>query len=90
MKITWLDSGWDDYVRWLSNDVKMLLRINEIIKDTRRNPFTGLGKPEPLRNVMSGWWARRITQEHRLVYRVVGKGTEQALEIVGCRFHYSK
>jgi toxin YoeB len=90
LKITWLDPGWDDYVWWLNNDVKMLLRINEIIKDTRRNPFTGLGKPEPLRNVMSGWWARRITQEHRLVYRVVGKGEEQALEIVGCRFHYSK
>jgi toxin YoeB len=90
VKITWLDSGWDDYVWWLNNDVKMLLRINEIIKDTRRSPFTGLGKPEPLRNVMSGWWARRITQEHRLVYRVVGKGAGQALEIVGCRFHYSK
>lgn len=90
MKITWLDPGWDDYVWWLNNDLKVLLRINEIIKDTRRNPFAGLGKPEPLRNVMSGWWARRITQEHRLVYRVVGKGDEQALEIIGCRFHYGK
>ena len=90
MKITWLDPGWDDYVWWLNNDVKVLQRINEIIKDARRNPFTGLGKPEPLRDVMSGWWARRITQEHRLVYRVVGKGEEQALEIVGCRFHYGK
>jgi toxin YoeB len=90
VKITWLDPGWDDYVWWLNNDVKVLLRINEIIKDTRRNPFSGLGKPEPLRNAMSGWWARRITQEHRLVYRVVGKGEEQAPEIAGCRFHYSK
>lgn len=68
----------------------MVRRINELIRDTQRNPFAGLGKPEPLRNEMSGWWSRRITDEHRLVYRVTGKGDGQALEIAACRFHYAR
>lgn len=66
----------------------MTERINALIKDTKRSPFTGIGKPEPLRNEMAGWWARRIDQEHRFVYRVIGKGSEQTLEIAACRFHY--
>lgn len=68
----------------------MVERVNALIKDSARNPFAGIGKPEPLRNEMSGWWARRIDQEHRLVYRIVGKGDEQALEIAACRFHYNR
>ncbi|WP_425358790.1 Txe/YoeB family addiction module toxin [Aquibium carbonis] len=62
-------------------------RINELIRDARRNPFSGLGKPEPLRNEMAGWWSRRTTDEHRLVYRVTGKDEDQSLEISACRFH---
>jgi toxin YoeB len=68
----------------------MVERINGLIKDARRSPFRGLGKPEPLRNEMSGWWSRRITHEHRLVYRVTGSGDAQALEIAACRFHYQR
>jgi toxin YoeB len=68
----------------------MLARINELIKDGLRNPFGGIGKPEPLRGNLKGWWSRRITQEHRLVYRVRGTGDEQALEIASCRFHYDR
>jgi toxin YoeB len=90
MKLLWADEAWDDYLWWQANDSKLLIRINELLRDTQRGPFTGLGKPEPLRNEMSGRWSRRITQEHRLVYRVSGKGIEQVLEILSCRFHYDK
>ena len=88
MKVLWTPAGWDDYLYWQAVDHKILLRINELIKDMRRTPFSGIGKPEPLRNEAAGWWSRRITQEHRLVYRVSGKGDEQTLEIAACRFHY--
>ena len=88
MKVLWTPAGWDDYLYWQAVDHKILLRINELIKDMRRTPFSGIGKPEPLRNETAGWWSRRITQEHRLVYRVSGKGDEQTLEIAACRFHY--
>lgn len=87
MKLQWTEQGWDDYLYWQSNDVDMVAKINVMIKDARRSPFRGLGKPEPLRNDMAGWWSRRLTQEHRLVYRVTGKDDAQALEIAACRFH---
>lgn len=90
MKLQWTADGWEQYLYWQQMDVRILARINELIRDARRDPFTGLGKPEPLRNEMSGWWSRRITSEHRLVYRVTGKGEDQALEISACRFHYGK
>ncbi|MGQ2906480.1 MAG: Txe/YoeB family addiction module toxin [Aliihoeflea sp.] len=90
MKLQWTEQGWDDYLYWQSNDVDMVAKINVMIKDARRSPFRGLGKPEPLRNDMAGWWSRRLTQEHRLVYRVTGKGDAQALEIAACRFHYGR
>jgi len=90
MKVLWTPAGWDDYLYWQAVDHKILLRINELIKDMRRTPFSGIGKPEPLRNETAGWWSRRITQEHRLVYRISGKGDEQTLEIAACRFHYGR
>ena len=88
MKLLWTEQGWADYTHWQSADLKTLKRVNELIKDALRNPFMGIGKPEPLRNEMSGWWSRRITQEHRMVYRVTGHKDLQALEIAACRFHY--
>jgi toxin YoeB len=80
--------GWADYLYWQESDRTLLARINELIRDAMRTPFTGIGKPEPLLGDMKGWWSRRITQEHRLVYRVRGSGDEQTLEIASCRFHY--
>ncbi len=88
MKLGFTPRGWSDYLFWQENDAAVLRRVNELLKDTMRAPFTGIGKPEPLIGDMKGWWARRITQEHRLVYRVRGSGEEQALEIASCRFHY--
>lgn len=68
------------------NDTKVLQSINELIRDVRRDPFKGLGKPEPLKHGLAGWWSRRITREHRLVYRVSGRDAE-SLEIIQCRYH---
>jgi toxin YoeB len=82
-------SGWDDYQYWLENDPAMLARINPLIRDARRSPFSGLGKPEPLKRQLSGWWSRRISFEHRLVYRGTGNtGADQRLEIMMCRNHH--
>jgi toxin YoeB len=88
MKISWTSAAWEDYVQWQKEDPKVLNSINDLIKDIRRDPFKGLGKPEPLKHALAGWWSRRITGEHRLVYRVNGKGESQQLEIVQCRYHY--
>lgn len=90
MKLLWTAKGWEDYLYWQGTDAKMMTRINELIRDTQRSPFAGIGKPEPLRNEMSGWWSRRINHEHRLVYRVIGSGDARALEISACRFHYAR
>ena len=84
MRLTWLPNGWNDYLYWQKNDRKILQRVNELIRDALRNPFTGIGKPELLRNNLKGWWSRRVTQEHRLIYRVDG----ESLLIMQCRFHY--
>lgn len=88
MKLVFSSQAWEDYLYWQQVDTATLTRLNELIKDATRHPFQGIGKPEPLRNDMAGWWSRRITREHRLVYRVSGKGDAQALEIAACRFHY--
>ena len=88
MKVTFLPQAWDDYLHWVEQDRKTLRRLNRLIEDCRRQPFEGVGKPEPLRHDWSGWWSRRITDEHRLVYRVAGEGATQALEIAQCRMHY--
>lgn len=80
----WLPGGWAEYLQWQQTDKKVLERVNELIRDTLRSPFVGIGKPEPLRGNLRGWWSRRITQEHRLVYRVDG----DVLVVMQCRFHY--
>ena len=88
MKLLWTEEAWDDYRHWQETDEAVLRRINELIKDASRFPFKGIGKPEPLRGNLAGWWSRRITGDHRLVYRVSGKGDGQILEIAACRYHY--
>ncbi|PWC54546.1 Txe/YoeB family addiction module toxin [Azospirillum sp. TSO22-1] len=88
MKITFTPDGWGDYLYWQEHDRETLRRVNELIRAAARDPFKGIGKPEPLRESLKGWWSRRITLEHRLVYRVTGTGDAQALEIVACRYHY--
>lgn len=84
LTVHFLKDGWADYQDWQAIDRKLLSRLNRLINKTARTPFTGSGKPEPLRHDRSGWWSRRITDEHRLVYRVI----EDRLEIAQCRYHY--
>ena len=84
MNIAFSSNGWDDYLFWQTTDRKILARLNNLIKECSRTPFTGTGKPEPLRGEFSGWWSRRLTEEHRLVYRV----TDDELLIAQCRRHY--
>lgn len=88
MKIAFWPTAWDDYLHWQQQDRKMLKRINALLKECRRDPFRGLGKPEPLGGNLSGWWSRRVDREHRLVYRVTGNGGAQTLEVAQCRYHY--
>jgi toxin YoeB len=88
MKIAFWPTGWEDYTHWVEVDRKILAKLNDLIEECRRHPFKGTGKPEPLGGNLTGWWSRRLTQEHRLVYRVTGKDTGQALEIAQCRYHY--
>jgi toxin YoeB len=88
MKLVWAEQAWQDYVYWRRHDPDTLKKINALIEDIQRNPFLGLGKPEALKFSLSGWWSRRITKEHRLVYRVTGRAGGQVLEIVQCRYHY--
>ena len=82
--LTWTLKAWDDYEYWQGQDRKTLKRINKLIEDTTRTPFEGIGKPEPLRENLSGYWSRRIDDNNRLVYKV----TEKNLSIVSCRYHY--
>jgi toxin YoeB len=84
MIITFTENAWEDYVYWQSLDKKTLKKINELIKDIQRNPFTGIGKPEALKYDLKGYWSRRIDLEHRLVYQIV----ENELQIFACRYHY--
>jgi toxin YoeB len=90
MKIAFIEEAWEDYAYWIEHDRTVLKRLNLLIRDASRSPFSGIGKPEPLRNEYKGWWSRRIDGEHRLVYRVVGTGEQQTLEIAACRFHYGE
>ncbi|XHR93419.1 Txe/YoeB family addiction module toxin [Mucilaginibacter sp. UC70_90] len=83
--------GWNDFVYWLESDLEVVEKIRELIKSIKQTPFKGLGKPEPLRHSLKGYWSRRITGEHRLVYQVSGtKGDDQRCSIVQCRFHYGE
>jgi toxin YoeB len=86
VNLVFAPQAWEDYQHWVQTDRKLLKRINELIKDTIRSPYAGIGKPEPLRHALAGFWSRRITDEHRMVYRMVGKN----LEIAQLRFHYTK
>ncbi|PPK68161.1 Txe/YoeB family addiction module toxin [Actinokineospora auranticolor] len=86
MKYTWDQLAWEDYVFWQAEDRKVLKRINDLIKDISRNGNEGIGKPEPLKHGFQGYWSRRITDEHRLVYKVAG----DEIRIAACRFHYGK
>lgn len=88
MRIAFTPDGWEDYLYWQGQDRKTLARINELIRDMRRHPFEGIGKPEPLKGTLKGMWSRRITQEHRIAYVVVGTGEHQTLVILQCRYHY--
>ena len=87
MKLVFSKDAWADYLYWQEHDREGLIRLNEIIRDVLRSPFNGIGKPEPLVGNFKGWWSRRITREHRLIYRVRGKDDEQSIEIAACRLH---
>lgn len=84
MKLLFAPEAWEDYLYWQEHDKKILKRINELIKAIRREPFSGIGDPEPLRFNWSGFWSRRINREHRLVYTI----ENDTLMIVQCRYHY--
>ncbi len=84
MKIIFSQHAWDDYLYWQRTDRKILERINKLIKEIQRTPFEGIGKPEPLRHALSGYWSRRITDEHRMVYKV----EKDALHLAQLRYHY--
>ncbi|WP_213290034.1 Txe/YoeB family addiction module toxin [Bradyrhizobium sp. sGM-13] len=88
MITAWTELAWQDYVQSQKEDPKILQAINDLVKDIKRNPHKGLGKPEPLKHDLKGWWSRRITGEHRLVYRLNGKSETQQLDIAQCRYHY--
>ena len=84
MRLIFSEHGWEDYLYWQQTDRKMLVRINALIKEIQRQPFQGIGKPEPLRHGLAGYWSRRINDEHRMVYKVA----EDALFIAQLRYHY--
>jgi len=84
MKLVFAEQAWEDYLHWQQTDKTITRRIHELIKDTARNPFSGLGKPEPLRYLLAGCWSRRITQEHRLVYKV----SAERIDFLQARYHY--
>jgi len=84
MKLLFAERAWEDYLYWQKYDRKMVERINRLIHEVTRTPYEGTGKPEPLKREMTGWWSRRITEEHRMVYRV----SDDALEISQLRYHY--
>lgn len=86
MRIVFTENSWEDYNSWITEDRKMLKKINELVKDIQRTPFVGKGKPEPLKYDLAGFWSRRIDREHRLVYKV----ENQEILIYSCKYHYDK
>jgi len=84
MKLVWAEAAWEDYLYWQQYDKKLVKRINNLLKDIQRHPHEGIGAPEPLRHQWSDYWSRRITKEHRLVYKVAG----DEIRIAQCRYHY--
>ena len=83
-QISWHVDAWEDYLYWQKNDKKIFRKINELIREIIRDPFSGIGKPEPLRHALRGYWSRRINKEHRLIYQA----TDKAIHIIQCRYHY--
>lgn len=86
MNLVFTEIAWEDYLSWQRGDKKLLKKINELIKAIKRDPFSGTGKPEPLKHDLAGFWSRRIDLEHRIVYKVF----ENELIIISCRFHYDR
>ena len=84
MILSWAETAWEDYLYWQAVDKKILKRINTLVKDIQRQPFTGIGDPEPLKHNWSGYWSRRIDRTHRLVYKVA----DDTIIVVQCRYHY--
>ncbi len=84
MKLIFADVAWDDYLYWQQQDRRMVARINTLIKAVQREPFAGIGKPEPLKHALAGYWSRRITDEHRMVYRI----DRDSMLIAQLRYHY--
>jgi len=84
MNLFFTDESWEDYLYWQQTDKRVLKKINQLISAIKREPFDGIGKPEPLKYHLEGCWSRRITDEHRLVYEVI----DDTVKIIGCRFHY--
>jgi toxin YoeB len=84
MKYIFVDESWDDYLYWQKTNKKTLKRINDLLKNISREPFSGIGKPEPLKHKYKGFWSRRIDGEHRLIYRIIN----DEIHIAKCRFHY--
>lgn len=87
MRVHFTRDGWEDFCSW-EQDPKVRAALSRLIEEARRTPFQGLGKPESLKGALAGWWSRRITGEHRLVYRVAASGAEQRVEIIQARYHY--
>ncbi|GFO67126.1 toxin YoeB [Geomonas limicola] len=84
MKLIFSEHAWEDYLYWQANDKKILKRINALLREIQRTPFEGIGKPEPLRHALTGYWSRRINDEHRIVYQI----DDDALLIAQLRYHY--
>jgi len=84
MRLIFSENAWDDYLYWQRNDPKLLKRINSLIKEIQRQPFEGIGKPEPLKHGFSGYWSRRITDEHRIIYKI----EDNSVLIAQLRYHY--
>jgi toxin YoeB len=84
VRLVFAEQAWEDYLYWQKTDKKLLERVNTLIKDVTRSPFSGIGKPEPLKNALSGYWSRRINEEHRIVYKIV----DGSVFIAQLRYHY--
>ena len=84
MRLIFADTAWDDYLHWQQQDRRMVEPINKLIKEVQREPFAGIGKPEPLKHALAGYWSRRITDEHRMVYKIDG----DSMLIAQLRYHY--
>ena len=92
MRKLWWDDAWNDYIAWQTEDKKTIMRINKLIKDIERNGYNGIGKPEPLKGSLTGWWSVRIDEANRLVFKIAGRQNdpEKHLEIYACKGHYDE